>query len=148
MFKFFRKAEKKAPERLYFKDNEAAFEYIVKFIPGQLGGRSLIYGIVRSKNTKQSLKDFAGGYYTCDLATENGIVRARNCGTIHEKFSGKYDFDDSPLEPGDLVSIDVSTYSPNVDIDDKYNYFIVVAKLKPELKVQENVFPVKKKQES
>ena len=132
------------PEDIYFKSNEAAFEYAERFMPGRFAKGKVLIGLVltRHKVHSRQLLGPTRPTYTVKLAAESGTVEISNCERAIEFFAEKTKFGDGRLEEGDLVAVEVVEYDPKIDVGKDTNYFFIIAKLMPVLSVSDHMFRV------
>lgn len=142
MFGWFKeKSKPKPPEVLYFKSNEAAFEYASKYMLRPLLKDATIFGQVVAKVPQQ----FDGllkqqPMWRVRLATEHGVLQTDHCGSIAEQLSSDVRLKSSPIAEGDLVAVQVGSYDPKYAIDSPMQYFIIICKHKPEVWTDTHAF--------
>jgi hypothetical protein len=135
------KGKPKPPEVLYFKSNGAAFEYASQYMQRPLLKDATIFGQVLAKIPPQ----FGGllkqqPKWRVRLATEHGVVQTDHCGSIAEQLASDVNSRSSPITEGDLVAVQVGSYDPKYAVDSQMHYFIIICKLKPELRTDTHVF--------
>ncbi|MGP9568055.1 hypothetical protein [Halomonas sp. AOP25-F1-15] len=131
----------KRPEALLFKSNDAAFEYASKYMLRPLLKDATIFGQVLAKVSPQ----FGGllkqqPKWRVRLATEHGVLQTDHCGSIADQLASDVDLKSSPIVEGDLVAVQVGSYDPKYAVDSEVQYFIIICKLKPELRTDTRVF--------
>lgn len=135
------KEKPKPPEILHFKSNDAAFEYAAEYMQRPLLKDATIFGQVLVKVVPQ----FGGllkqqPKWRVRLATEQGVLQTDHCGSIAEQLASDVNLMSSPIKEGDLVAVQVGSYDPKYAVDSQMQYFIIVCKLKPELRTDTHVF--------
>ena len=135
------KGKPKPPDVLYFKSNDAAFEYASQYMQRPLLKDSTIFGQVVTRVPQQ----FGGGLkqqlkWRVRLATEHGVLQTDHCGSIAEQLAADVGLRSPPIAEGDLVAVQVGAYDPKYAIDSQMQYFIIVCKLKSELRTDNHVF--------
>jgi hypothetical protein len=135
------KGKTKPPELLFFKSNDAAFEYASEYIQRPLLKDATIFGQILAKVPPQ----FGGllkqqSMWRVRLATEQGILQTDHCGSIAELLLSDVDEKSSPISEGDLVAVQVGSYDPKYAMDSQMQYFIIICKLKPELRIDTHIF--------
>ena len=78
-----------APKDIYFKSNNAAFEYVEQFMPGRFvkGKISHWLGRHQAQGTRDAVAGTNPANLTAKLAVEGGTVEVSNCGSIAESRS-------------------------------------------------------------
>lgn len=135
------KGKSKLPEVLYFKSNDAAFEYASEYMQRPLLKDATIFGQVLARVPPQ-----LGGLlkqepmWRVRLATEHGVLQTDHCGSIAEQLASDVNLKPSPIAKGDLVAVQVGSYDPKYAVDSQMQYFIIICKLKPEIRTDTHVF--------
>jgi hypothetical protein len=133
-----------APGDIYFKSNDAAFEYVERYMPGRFIKGKVLIGLVVTKHEIHSrlLLGPTLPTYTVRLAAEGGTVAVSNCGSIAESLAANTGIGDVRIEEGDLVAVEAAEYDAKVPPGDNPNYFLIVAKLTPVLSVADHMLKV------
>lgn len=139
-----KKQATEAPKDIYFKSNEAAFEYVERFMPGRFIKGKILIGLVVTKHKVHSrlLLGPTQPTYTVRLAAEGGTVEISNCGSIAESLALNTGTGDIRLEEGDLVAVEAAEYDAKAPPGDNANYFLIVAKLAPVLSVADHMLKI------
>lgn len=135
MFNWLKK--RKPPSTLYFKSSDAAFDYATHFMQAPLEVGAVLIGQVIGKPlsdhaTKQNIR--------VRLATERGVIETDYCGSIAADLASNLNLKTSAVQPGDLVAVEVGSYSAKYQPESHMQYFLVIAKLKPEIESNRNSF--------
>ncbi|MGQ0510301.1 MAG: hypothetical protein ACT4P9_06775 [Betaproteobacteria bacterium] len=128
---------------IYFKSNEAAFEYAERYMPGRFLNGSVLIGLVliRHKVHSRLLLGPTHPTYTVKLAAKGGTVEIADCSRGIELAGEKTKFGDGRLEEGDLVAVEVTANDPKFAVGKNNNtFFFIVAKLMPVLSVSDHSF--------
>lgn len=133
-----------APKDIYFKSNDAAFEYVERFMPGRFIKGKILIGLVVTKHKVHSrlLLGPTQPTYTVRLAVESGTVEVSNCGSIAESLAANAGTGDVRIVERDLVAVEASEYDAKVPPGDNPNYFLIVAKLMPVLSVADHMLRI------
>lgn len=135
--------KKSLPEILYFKSNDAAFEYAARYMQRPLMEGAVIFGqVVRKVEAESStgLLRSSQEKWRVRLATEHGVLETDHCGSIAEGLATGLKLKTSAVNPGDLVGIQVAAYDPKYSINSPMQYFIIMCKVKPAVRVADHVF--------
>lgn len=129
---------------IYFKSNDAAFEYVERFMPGRFIKGKILIGLVvtRHKVHSRLLLGPTQPTYTVKLAVEGGTVKLSNCGSIAGSLAANTGVGDVRIDEGDLVAVEAAEYDAKVLPGDNPNYFLIVAKLMPVLSADDHMFRV------
>ncbi len=143
MFGWLRSRKPALPEKLYFKDSNAAFEYAAQYmsrglapvngVPDGRPGQFLIGIIDGMAPPHPLLRTKTIDKYAARLAVTGGVVAVENCGSIAAGGN---------LRQGDLVAVQVGSYDPRYPPDHPMNYFVAICRLKPTLIVADNYFEI------
>jgi hypothetical protein len=93
------------PKEIYFKNNEAAFEYAERFMPSRFVKGKTLIGLVLTRHKVHSriLLGPTHPTYIIKLAAETGTVEVSNCGSIAESLAANTKIGDVRIEEGDLL---------------------------------------------
>lgn len=133
-----------APKDIYFKSNDAAFEYVERFMPGRFIKGKILIGLVVTKHKVHArlLLGPTQPTFTVKLAAEGGTVEVSNCGSIAESLAANTSTGDVRIDEGDLVAVEAAEYDAKVPPGKDPNYFLIVAKLMPVLSVADHMLKV------
>jgi hypothetical protein len=132
------------PEDIHFNSNEAAFEYVERFMPGRFIKGKILIGLVVTKHKVHSrlLLGPTQPTFTVRLAAEGGTVVVSNCGSIAESLALNTSAGNIQVEEGDLVAVEAAECDSKVPPGDNPNYFLIVAKLSPVLSVADHMLKI------
>lgn len=68
------------------------------------------------------------------------VLQTDHCGSIAEQLASDVNLKLSPIAGGDLVAVQVGSYDPKYAVDSQMQYFIIICKLKPEVRTDTHVF--------
>src|SRR5258708_39194340 len=106
---FKRKPESfKMPEILFFKSNQAAFEYCSEYMTCPLAKGSRVYGLV-----KQIIPSKPSTKYVVKLAAKADVV-FDNGWEMFTKIANQVGVQVKPIQVGDLVMLDIESYYPEL----------------------------------
>lgn len=141
MFGWF-KRKAKTPSALFFKSNDAAFEYAAAYMQRPLIKDAVIFGQIVAEAAPEfgSLLRHRQKTWVVRLASEHGVLETSRCGSVAEKLVGEFKLKSLPLREGDLVAVQVGAYDPKYAIDNPMQYFVIMCKLRPEVGIEDHVF--------
>lgn len=119
-------------ENLPFKSNEAAFEYATKYLARPITKESIVFGLVVGKASPNKWK--------VKIATDQGLFEVANCCSISESLQLKMGVEINNIEIGDLVAVELSSYTPKLSIENENQIYLILMKLKPILSIEQNIF--------
>ena len=121
---------------LFLKTTEAAFEYAVRFLPGEFATGNKLYGII--DEVPEEVHD--NSLWGVRLAAGGGAIPIKSCGNIANSMRRHLNLPEQVYKAGDLVVIEISRYDTAFPITSPMQYFIIMGRLLPILLEHGRVF--------
>ena len=128
-------------KHLPFKSNEAAFDYATEFLARPIAKEAVVFGLVVGEAESENLINLpTPKKWKVKIATDQGVYEIDRCSSISEAMQSKMGVSVNKIKVGDLVAVELSSYTPKLGIENENQIYLILMKLKPILSVEENVF--------